>query len=55
VLCHVFQAHYISFVCSAFGDIKKIRMPKKFDGTARGFAFITFVLVVMCFCILCGV
>ena len=28
---------------SHFGAIKNLRMPKKFDGTHRGFAFVTFV------------
>lgn len=27
---------------AAFGEIKKLRMPRRFDGGARGFAFVTF-------------
>ena len=30
-------------LCSAFGQIKSLRMPKKFDGAHRGFAFVDFV------------
>lgn len=30
-------------LCTAFGQIKSLRMPKKFDGGHRGFAFVDFV------------
>jgi multiple RNA-binding domain-containing protein 1 len=30
-------------LCSAFGQIKSMRIPKKFDGTHRGFAFVDFI------------
>ena len=28
---------------SAFGTLKTVRLPKKFDGTGRGFAFVEFI------------
>ena len=30
-------------LCAAFGQIKSVRMPKKFDGSHRGFAFVDFL------------
>eukprot|EP00040_Diaphanoeca_grandis_P044144 m.11430 g.11430 ORF g.11430 m.11430 type:complete len:941 (-) comp8809_c0_seq1:378-3200(-) len=30
-------------LCSAFGQIKSVRLPKKFDGNHRGFAFVDFL------------
>nr|CCA20488.1 RNAbinding protein putative [Albugo laibachii Nc14] len=35
--------HDIRSLCGAFGQLKRVRMPKKFDGRHRGFAFVEFM------------
>jgi multiple RNA-binding domain-containing protein 1 len=30
-------------LCKPFGQIKSVRIPKKFDGSSRGFAFVEFL------------
>lgn len=33
----------IRHLCGAFGQLKRVRMPKKFDGRHRGFAFVEYM------------
>eukprot|EP00039_Didymoeca_costata_P013685 m.212073 g.212073 ORF g.212073 m.212073 type:complete len:869 (+) comp15847_c0_seq1:210-2816(+) len=33
----------IKELCAAFGQVKSVRLPKKFDGSHRGFAFVEFL------------
>ncbi|CAN0488679.1 unnamed protein product, partial [Ectocarpus sp. 8 AP-2014] len=36
-------AKEIRELCSSFGQLKRVRLPKKFDGGHRGFAFVDFL------------